>query len=109
MKYKGTSPSKHQSYEQERNINFRKYFESFAAYKKVNPQQARRAMLKKIEYEKMSAKVHNVSPDMTETIKRLRRKTGILRKDQMDLLYNYDDNLVNKIFSNSFPPSSTHE
>ena len=106
MKYKGTSP---QSYEQDRNINFRKYFESFTAYKKVNPQQARRAMLRSIEYNEMCAKIHNVSPEMTETIKNLRRRKGILRKDQRDLLNIYDNNLVNISLHNGFPPSSTYE
>ena len=109
MKYKGASPSKHQSYESERNINYIKCFETFALYQKVNPQHARRAMLKKIEYEKNSVKSHNVNPNMAETIKRLRRRTGMLRKDQMDLLHNYDENLVNKILFNSSPPSSAFE
>ena len=66
-------------------------------------------MLRKIEYKEMSVKIHNVSPEMTETIKNLRRRKGILRKDQRDLLYSYDDNLVNISLSNGFPPSSTHE
>ena len=103
MKYKGTSP---QSYEQDRNINFRNYFESFKAYNKVNPQQARREMLRKYEYHEMGAKIHNVNPEITETIKILRRRKGILRKDQRDLLNTYDNNLVN--INNGFPPLSTY-
>ena len=66
-------------------------------------------MLKKIEYEKISVRSHNVNPNMADTIKRLRRRTGMLRKDQMDLLLNYDDNLVNKILSNGSPPSPSYE
>ena len=69
----------------------------------------------------MCAKIHNVSPEMTEAIKNLRRRKGILRKNQRDLLYSYDDNLVNTCLSNGFPQeeveddleeieaSSTHE
>ena len=66
-------------------------------------------MLRKFEYYEMGAKIHNESPEITETIKNLRRRKGILRKDQRDLLNNYDNNLVNISLYNGFPPSSTYE
>ena len=102
MKYKGNLPH---SYEQERNINFRKYFESFKIYNRLNPQQTRREMLRRDEYHEMSAKTYNVNPEVKETIKTLRRRKGILRKAQRDLLHTYDKNLVN--INNGFPPLSS--
>ena len=61
-------------------------------------------MLRRYEYNEMSAKIHNVNPEVTETIKILRRRKGILRKAQRDLLNTYDNNLVN--INNGLPPFS---
>ena len=66
MKYKGNLP---ESYEQQGNINFRKYFESFNICNKLNPQQTRRNMLRRYEYYSMSAKTYNMDPDVKKTIK----------------------------------------
>ena len=66
-------------------------------------------MLRKFEYHEMGAKIHNVNPEITETIKILRRRKGILRKDQRDLLNIFDNNLVSISLHNGFPPSSTYE
>ena len=62
-------------------------------------------MLRRDEYHEMSAKIYNVNPEVTETIKTLRRRKGILRKAQRDLLHTYDNNLVN--INNGFPPLSS--
>ena len=87
MKYKGNCPD---SYDNFGNINLRKYFESFDTSNKFNPLQTRRNMLRRVEYDLMSAKTNNTDPDLNYVIKNSRRKKGLLRKSQMYLLYTYD-------------------
>lgn len=88
----------------ENKVNYRKYFESFSSYKKINPLQARRSLLNRIEYDKMKLMTNNNNHLLVENVKMLRRRGGILRKDQRDLLYKWDHNLVNQTYIHDPPP-----
>ena len=94
MRYKGESSSNKQTYVIENRINYIKYFESFSSYTKMNPLQSRRVFLNRIEYDKMKLMSNSNNQVLVDNVKHFRRRRGILRKNQLDLMYKWDHNIV---------------
>ena len=59
----------------------------------------RRNMLRRVEYGSMSSRIHNRDPEINYAIKQNRRNKGILKRAQIDLLYNYDKKQVDSNLS----------
>ena len=65
------------------------------------PPWSEKKFLNKIEYTKLKLEINSTNIQEKENIKSFRRKMGYLRKQQLDLIYNYDLNILNKMFDPS--------
>ena len=81
-------------YNIDRRVNYIKYFESFSSYTKTSLPQLRKLFLARIEYDKMKLNNNNRNQDEINNVKQFRRRRGILRRDQLNLIYKWDQNLV---------------
>ena len=98
MKYRGESTWDRQSYHFDTKVNYIKYFESFSSQSRVSLPGMRKNFLNKIEYTKLKLEINSTNIQEKENMKSFRRKMGYLRIQQLDLIYNYDLNILNKMF-----------
>ena len=58
----------------------------------------RKNFLNKIEYTKLKLQRNSTNSQDKQNVKSFRRRAGYLRKQQLDLIYNYDLDILKKMF-----------
>ena len=98
MKYRGESTWDKQSYNFDKKVNYIKYVESFSVQPNISLPLMRKNFLTKIEYAKLRLQKNSNNSMDKQNVKSFRRRMGYLRKQQLDLIYNYDVDILKNMF-----------
>ena len=104
MKYRGASTWDRQTYNLDRKVNYIKYFESFSVQPKINLPQMRKNFLTRIEYDKLKLQNNSGNSEEINNVKQFTRRRGLLKKKQLNLIYNWDLDII-KNMKRDPPPS----